>query len=36
MLATIKTRAFSIKVATITALVFAVPTAEAMAGFRFP
>ena len=36
MLATIKTRTFSLKVAAITALVVAVPASDAMAGFRFP
>ena len=37
MLATVKTRAFSFKVAAITTFVMAVPFAtEAMAGYRNP
>ena len=36
MLNSLKARALGLKVAAVTALVFAIPASEAMAGFRFP
>ena len=36
MLSTLKTRTVGLQVAVATALVFILPTADAMAGFRFP